>query len=249
MSTKFKIVVPAFNCEKWILKCLFSIKNQVYSNYKCVIYDDASSDNTGVIIDDFIKLHGDHRFMVVHNQQNKKTLYNLIDGFNKLNSKAEPESVLVVVDGDDYLFSEYSLAIVAQVYQERNPLMTYGSFIMWPTGQTSFAREFPSHVISNNDYRNYKFISSHLRTYKSKLWNSIKDDDLRDVDGEYYKVACDVATMIPMLEMSGGNFVYIPNVLYVYNRWNPISDDIINSGEQNRIDKAIRQKLKYDVIK
>ena len=249
MKTKFKIIVPTYNSENWIYKCLFSIKNQIHKNYECIVYNDCSTDNTGNIIDEFMIHHGDERFTVVHNKSNLKTLYNLVDGAKKLNSKQEPESVLVVVDGDDSLFSEYSLSIVDHVYNNFNCMMTYGSFVHYPTGEMSqVSRIFPENIVKNNDYRKHPFISSHLRTYKSYLWNSIKDEDLRDLDGEYFKVACDVATMIPMLEMANGRFIYIPNILYLYNRFNPISDDVINSSEQSRIDNLIRQRNKYKPI-
>lgn len=225
-----------------------SIRSQSYSDYECIIYNDASTDKTGQKIDEFLDYFGDNRFRVIHNNTNKKVLSNLIDGFRELGSKDDPESVLVVVDGDDFLFCEFSLEQVHQYYQNSNILMSYGSFIHWPTGETSFSRNFPEEVILNRDYRKYPFISSHLRTFKSKLWNGIKDEDLRDVDGEYFKVACDVATMIPMLEMAGDRFKYIQNVLYVYNRWNPISDDVINSQDQQRIDRLIRTRKKYEKI-
>lgn len=242
---KFNLVVPAYNCEAWITKSLFSIKNQIHKNYQCVIYNDASTDNTGLLIDDFMKKHGDERFSVIHNDVNKKALHNIVEGFKKLNSEDEKESVLAVVDGDDYLFCEYSLKLVDQVYSKTNSMLTYGSFVMWPTGELSFDRSFPPEVIKNNSYRNYKFVSSHLRTFKSYLWNSINDEDLRDTNRDYFKVGWDVAFMMPMLEMTGGKFTYIPNILYVYNRWNPISDDVINSSEQIRVDQAIRLKKKY----
>jgi len=247
MSTSFKIVVPVYNSENWIEKCLSSIKNQKHKEFECAIYNDCSTDSTGEKIEDFIKEYGDERFTVVHNSSNKKTLFNLIDGCQTLKSKEEPESVLVVVDGDDSLFSEYSLSLVDNVYQKTGTSLTYGSFVHWPTGEISnFSREFPNEVRANNNYRKFPFVSSHLRTYKSYLWNSILDSDLRDTDGEYFKVACDVATMIPMLEMAGGNFIHIPNILYVYNRWNPLSDDVINSSEQGRIDRLIRSRKKYE---
>jgi glycosyltransferase involved in cell wall biosynthesis len=245
MTTHFKIVVPTYNTENWIQRCLHSIKSQEHKNFECVIYNDCSTDSTGLKIDDFIKNHGDERFNVIHNEKNQKALTNIVSGFSKLNSKDDLESVLMVVDGDDHLFCEYSLSLVHQVYENKNPLLTYGSFIMWPTGELSFPRNFPQEVISNNSYRQHRFISSHLRTFKSKLWNSIKDDDLRDVDGDYFKVGWDVAFMIPMLEMAAGRFVYIPNILYVYNRWNPISDDVIHTSEQQRVDRLIRTKKEY----
>lgn len=239
-------MVPTYNTEHWIQRCLMSIRTQSHTDYECIIYNDASTDRTGQMIDDFIKRFGDSRFQVVHNTENKKVLSNLVDGFNRLGAKDDPESVLVVVDGDDFLFCEFSLEQAGQHYQNSNILMTYGSFIHWPTGETSFSRNFPKDVIANRDYRKYPFISSHLRTFKSKLWSGIKDEDLRDVDGEYFKVACDVATMIPMLEMAGDRFKYIQNVLYVYNRRNPISDDVINSQDQQRIDKLIRTRKRYE---
>lgn len=249
MSTNFKIVVPSYNAEKWIKKCLMSISSQHHKNFQCIIYNDCSTDSTGEMIDDFLSKDGDERFQVIHNHSNRKTLQNLLDGYEKLESKSDPESVLVVVDGDDCLFSESSLKIVDYVYSKYDVKMTYGSFVHWPTGELSnFSRVFPQEIVMNNNYRSYPFITSHLRTYKSYLWNSIKDEDLRDVDENYFQVACDVATMIPMLEMSGGKFAYIPNILYMYNRINPLSDDVINSNDQIRIDKFIRQKKKYEKL-
>lgn len=248
-STNFKIVVPTYNSESWIGKCLFSIMTQTHKNFQCLAINDCSTDSTGLVMDDFARKIGDERLTIIHNTSNKKTLRNLIDGYRMLGSDSEPESVLVVVDGDDSLFSEYSLEVVDSVYRSRDVRLTYGSFVHWPTGEVSnFSRVFPDSVIRNNAYREHPFISSHLRTYKSYLWNAIRDEDLRDTDGDYFKVACDVATMIPMLEMSGSKFMHIPNILYVYNRWNPLSDDVINSSEQSRIDKFIRQKSKYSPL-
>jgi glycosyltransferase involved in cell wall biosynthesis len=249
MTIKFKIVVPTYNTENWIQRCLFSIRNQVHANYECIIFNDASTDKTGQKIDEFIQNFGDSRFSVVHNEKNKKALQNIVEGFNQLGCKEDPESVLMIIDGDDYLFCEYSLSTVAQAYKQTNCLLTYGSFIHWPTGEISFPRIFPHEVVENNSYRSYKFISSHLRTFKSKLWYSIKDEDLRDIDGSYFKTAWDVAFMIPMLEMTGGRFLHIPNILYVYNRWNPLSDDVINTADQNRVDNLIRTRIKYERMK
>ena len=248
-STSFKIVVPTYNAERWIGKCLLSIMSQTHKNFQCVAINDCSTDSTGLVMDDVAKKIGDERLTIIHNTSNRKTLRNLIDGYRMLGSDSDPESVLVVVDGDDSLFSEYSLEIVDSVYRNSNAKLTYGSFVHWPTGEiSSFSRVFPKNVVCNNAYRDHPFISSHLRTYKSYLWNSIRDEDLRDIDGDYFKVACDVATMIPMLEMAGSNFVHIPNILYVYNRWNPLSDDVINSSEQSRIDRLIREKNKYSPL-
>lgn len=222
-----------------------SIRTQTYTNYECIIYNDASTDQTGTRIDELMSHFGDSRFRVIHNLENKKALFNIVDGFRNLSALDDPESVLMIIDGDDYLFCEYSLEQVSQYYTSTDVLLTYGSFVQWPTGELSFPRVFLPEIIKNNAYREHPFITSHLRTFKSKLWHAIRDEDLRDTDGSYFKTGWDVAFMIPMLEMAAGRFAYIPNILYVYNRWNPISDDVINTSDQGRVDRLVRTRQRY----
>jgi glycosyltransferase involved in cell wall biosynthesis len=49
------IIVPLFNKEKFILDCLFSIANQEYSNWECIIVDDGSSDQSVFLVEKFAK--------------------------------------------------------------------------------------------------------------------------------------------------------------------------------------------------
>ena len=245
--TRFNIIVPTYNTENWITRCLESIQNQTHTNFECIIYNDASTGNTRRVIDDFFVRLPDTRFKVIHNDTNKKALFNIVEGFKFLKTQADLESVLMVIDGDDFLFSEVSLAIVSNVYLNYPVLLTYGNHIHWPTGETRTNCEpFPSEVVINNSYREHKFISSHLRTFKSKLWNAVNDEDLRDADGEYFKTGWDVSFMIPMLEMAAERHIFIPNALYVYNRWNPISDDKIYADDQGRVDRLVRTRKKYE---
>ena len=182
----------------------------------------------------------------MHNETNVKALTNIVNGFNILNCKEDPESVLMVVDGDDFLFSGLSLNIVNQVYKGYNPLLTYGNHIHHPTGGFSNCELIPEEIHESNGYRKHKFVTSHLRTFKSKLWYSIKDEDLRDTDGKYFSVGWDVAFMMPMLEMSRERTIFIPNVLYCYNRFNPISDDQIRQSDQHRVEMHVRGLAPYE---
>jgi len=242
---KFKIVVPTYNTEQWIARCLSSIYNQTYKNYDCVIINDASTDRTGQVIDSISQIKEDPRFTVIHNTKNVKALKNIVNGFNILKSENDPESVLMVIDGDDFLFSEYSLQIVAQAYQQYDPLLTYGNWVGWPDGSHSNNRQIPPEVHAKRNYRELPFAFSHLRTFKSKLWYNIKDEDLRDEGGKYFESGWDVAFMLPMIEMAGERTLYVPNVLYCYNRINPISDDKIRQKQQGDIDRLIRKKNSY----
>jgi len=242
---KLKIVVPTYNTEQWIVRCLDSIYNQSYKNYECIVINDASTDNTRKKIDTYLESIQDDRFTVIHNTVNKKALQNIVDGFDWLKSKHSPECVLMAIDGDDFLYSAMSLEIIAQVYDRHNPLLTYGNWIGWPFGGPSNNRAIPDLVHKMKNYRELPFAFSHLRTFKSKLWYNIDQEDLKDANGNFYGVGWDVSFMLPMIEMAQERAVMIPNVLYCYNRINPISDDKIRQQEQIAVDNEIRNKKPY----
>ena len=47
---RFSIIIPNYNSEKWIEKCINSILNQTYKNFEIIIVDDMSTDNSIKII-------------------------------------------------------------------------------------------------------------------------------------------------------------------------------------------------------
>ena len=51
---KISVIIPAYNCEKSIEKCIESIIKQEYPNYEMIIIDDGSTDKTGKIIEKYI---------------------------------------------------------------------------------------------------------------------------------------------------------------------------------------------------
>lgn len=63
-SPAVSIIVPVFNTEEHICRCLNSIKSQTYNNFEVIIVDDGSSDNSGAICDKYATK--EHRFKVIH---------------------------------------------------------------------------------------------------------------------------------------------------------------------------------------
>jgi glycosyltransferase involved in cell wall biosynthesis len=50
---KFSLIIPAFNAEKYIKKCIDSVLNQTYNNYEIIVINDGSSDDTDNIIKEY----------------------------------------------------------------------------------------------------------------------------------------------------------------------------------------------------
>lgn len=63
---KFSIIVPVFNRQSSIGKCIESIQNQDYSNYECILIDDGSTDHSLQICKKYAE--NDKRFLVLHKE-------------------------------------------------------------------------------------------------------------------------------------------------------------------------------------
>lgn len=63
---KISVIVPVYNTEKYLRKCVNSIINQTYKNLEIILVDDGSTDDSGVICDELLK--EDSRIKVIHKE-------------------------------------------------------------------------------------------------------------------------------------------------------------------------------------
>jgi len=242
---QFVVVIPSYNNEKWVAQNLESVVNQTYRNFTVYYINDCSKDNTGALVDQFVKSWGlEGKFTVVHNGERKGALANLYQAIHS----TDPRKVVVTIDGDDVLAHRDVLARLAEVYADKNVWMTYGNFQTEPREWGSCCARIPQSVSDKNSYRSYKWVASHLRTFYARLFHLIQKKDLQ-LKGEFFPMTWDMAFMFPMLEMCTKNhFRYIPEILYIYNVMNPINDNRVNAQLQRDLDKHIRAMPPYQPI-
>lgn len=107
----FSIIVPVYNVEKYIKKCLDSIHSQSFGDFEVIIVNDGSPDNSQVIIDRFVEK--DHRM-----KSYQKPNGGLSDARNFGVTKATGE-YLLFVDSDDFIDPELLMRIsIAQSGQD-----------------------------------------------------------------------------------------------------------------------------------
>lgn len=89
------VVVPVYNIEKYLDKCIKSIVEQTYANLEVILVDDGSTDNSGMICDKYAE--SDARVFVLHQKNGGRSAAR-----NAGMDKASGE-YLMFVDGDDWI--------------------------------------------------------------------------------------------------------------------------------------------------
>ena len=182
------------------------------------------------------------KLVLQKNTIRKLALGNLYDAIQTISSNA----IVVIVDGDDWLAHNDVLAYLNAIYAQNDVWLTYGQYQMFPGNAKGICCAFPKEIIANNDFRNYTWVASHIRTFYAGLFHKIKKDDLL-YNGEFFRMTYDLAIMFPMLEMTT-HICFIPEVLYIYNIINPISDWRVNSDLQHSIERHIRSASPYNKL-
>lgn len=260
---KIKVIIPFYNPGRFIDMCINSVLTQDYENYEVLFIDDCSTDgsykkipdckykvnatNDGFELDEegnpiieykhpLLDRTKCTNVMAWRSSERLSALPNLHSGITKF--ATDPDDIVVILDGDDWLFGKSTLSYINDYYNEHDCWMMYGSS-RWTDG-----RKCCSSAYTPEEFRKLRrthFRVSHIRTFRAGLYHSIGKQDefydcMKDGDGKWYSCTYDVAMFIPMLELAGYDKVkHNEKPLYIYNRDNPISDD------------KVRQQLQWDI--
>lgn len=253
---KLQVIVTMYNPKpEYLMECLKSIEKQTYKYYNLCILDDKSNDEYVNDYKEILNVYCEKNgWKKILSPTNNGPLVSRMNCINSLNPN--DDDIIVSIDGDDELYNDNVFETINENYQD-DTLITFGNYVNRigqelidiPKYNCIKNRRRFNRMKKNNKYRK-RWIFSHLKTFKYKLYKNIKDKDLRDSDNNYYKSATDLAIMFPMLEMCGGKFKCINDVLYIYNKSHPESNHNQRSKKTIQITngKEIQKKTPYKSI-
>ena len=99
MKDLISIIIPVYNVEKYLIKCLDSISKQSYSNFEVLLIDDGSTDNSGKLCDQYS--NKDNRFITIHKENGG------VSSARNLALKSIKGDLICFIDPDDYVSSNY----------------------------------------------------------------------------------------------------------------------------------------------
>lgn len=233
------ILTGFYNAEDYIERSLGSIMGQSYTAFTCYITHDLSTDNSVELVKEMIK--DDPRFILMPDADKKLYQAGNFDRVIRNNPNIADNEVLIEVDGDDWLPHSNVFQKMHEIYSDDNVWITNGSF-RYSNGQFGFS----SKQKLDANLRSAEMTCSHLRTWRAFLWRAIKEEDLKDENGNYWQWSGDLCFMFPMLEMAGDeHYTFIKDYIYTYNAENPINEHKVNLGMVNDHASRIRAKQPY----
>lgn len=237
----FTILILSYNNEKYTDICLKSALEQKYTNFDVIFINCMSYDNT---LDISIKYSNKYNNITIINATER--VYQT-ENFLVGTLLSKKNSIIVSLDGDDWLPHNNILSLLNNVYLSTQCLMTYGSYLEFPYRNVKWAwKNRTTNELQN--IRQNKFSLSHLRTWKRELLLNININDLK-MNNEYPQMAGDVSILLYLVEMYHNKCVFINDILYIYNRTNVLSDAIINEKLQINTAEYFFNKTKYNNIK
>ena len=238
---KFSIISVGRNNEKWLEEHINSVKSQTFIDYEHIIIDDASDDKSLEII----KNNCDkQKTKVFIRKERAYSARNHILGF-----KQAKGDIIILLDSDDWFYSSDVLSYINDVYEKKQCLATYGSWVHKNNLSNKNYTKHPTHL--PNDVRKIKcWYFSHLRTFKRELLSAINGMDIFDEYGDVVNYAPDVVLLTGIYEYAllKNKVVYIDDPLVVYNSNTGFNEGHLFERQQTRAANDV-QSSEYSILK
>lgn len=181
MKAIVSVIIPVYNCKKYIEKCLHSVINQTYSDIEIIVIDDGSNDGTGILVDRLVQ---DIQYAKVFHQENQGVSAARNYGLKKASGK-----YILFVDGDDYLGDNYVEKLVSAAEKNDSELVICG-YKMVDTEKNVLKEIVPGEYVAlKKEEWAYRIAAACSRMYRKDVWDRYQVSFETGVRGEDVPIA------------------------------------------------------------
>lgn len=130
ISPKLSIIIPVYNIEDYLSRCLDSILNQFYTDFEVIIVDDGTKDSSGQIADTYAKK--DSRIKVIH-KENGGVSSARFEGVKAANGE-----FIGFVDGDDVIEPDMFSVLIQNAEKYNADISHCGYRMVFPDGRIDY---------------------------------------------------------------------------------------------------------------
>ncbi|WP_111710174.1 glycosyltransferase [Lutibacter citreus] len=213
------VVVSCFRNVSYdrFLRMWYSLMSQSYNDFGLILLDDNSDNGLPYLIDSLIKPYMD-RITFIKKRTKSTRLENVYRSIHYYMDN--PESIVVMLDGDDALIGNQTLQNLIYKYENYNADVVVGRFHQTYRLQPHY--RYP--VDFDNPREKGGNVWQHLKTFKKYLFDSIplthfkyEDKEKKLYQNKWFETCDDFAFMVPIVEMSKQP-LQLDEVNYFYER-------------------------------
>ena len=198
---KLSIIVPVYNVEEYISKCLDSILKQSLKDFECLIIDDGSTDKSIEIAENLIG--NDYRFTIYHKENG-----GLSDARNYGLDLAIGEYVCFV-DSDDYIAKHMIEKTYIVAKENGSDITVFDMYYEYEDGHKELTKGANKKIAYYEEDKDLLFIN---HSANNKIYRREFLEDKRFIKGLAYE---DLAA-IPVWLAKANNVTYVEEPLYFY---------------------------------
>lgn len=211
-SPKISIIVPVYNVEKYLRRCLDSILAQTFADFECICVDDGSPDGSGKVLDEYAEK--DSRFVVIHKDNGG------VSSARNAGLDVVHGEWIAFVDSDDWVENFY----LEDMY---NSAINNGSDLVF-CALTKHHRNkiLTEDIVLPSDKKEFPYFYLYYPVYMNSLCNKlIKTDLFRKEDVSFpfgIPIAEDLLVVLRLVYYAN-NITQVHKALYNYDRTNEAS--------------------------
>ena len=179
-SEKISIIVPVYNAENYLRRCIDSILEQTYTNFELLLINDGSTDGSAKILEEVKE--SDSRIRVVHKKNEG------VSATRNLGLKLVTGDYITFIDSDDFVDKLY-LEVLSKSLTENDSDIASGNFasfneerqtfLFFTTEETYFEKVYSPQewLDQENNPRHNLFLTvifTPFKLYKRELWEDIE---------------------------------------------------------------------------
>lgn len=199
------VIVPIYNMEKYLNKCVDSILNQTYSNIEILLIDDGSTDLSANICDEYMKI--DSRIKVFHKKNG-----GLSDAKNFGIKKATGKYV-AFVDSDDWIENNMYENMYYKLKDTKSNIVICGRYIEYENGKKK--EWYNKNEIIMNKEQSLIYLNS-FYNFDMASWDKLYEKSLFDNIVFPHGKKCEDAYTTYLLFNKSEKVTYIPKCFYHY---------------------------------
>ena len=204
---KISVIIPVYNVEKEVAKCINSVINQTYSNLEIIIVNDGSTDESLKVCQKYC----DERIRIID-----KSNGGLSDARNAGMAVATGEYILFV-DSDDYI-EEETCERFMKIMASNNPDLVVGDYYI----ENGLTKKLVQHkcLISGKTYSRDEYLSAAIRNNELRMeaWLNLYNTEFMKKNNFKFKkgIYHEDMQLTPNILVKADTILYVENAFYHY---------------------------------